>query len=189
MRMTRLTLAIWLPRARAEARWWLGSADLVARLAGRLGVGVAVDHEAVLEERVAPPAQPLESHALLEPRVRRRVTGRVLPEEVIPGLNGLGKLLLRVQALADPVLRVVGELRVGVVAQVLLVALDGQVVVAAGVVGVGLAVELARWRHSRGRRGRGRVRHHGSRRRWGSARRVDRGPRGARGGCRARGRG
>ena len=75
------------------------------------------------------------------------LVGKVL-EQRVPGLDRLGVHLLAVEALADPVLRVVGEVGAGVGAQVLGEALHREVVVAARVVGVGLAVELAR----RGRR-------------------------------------
>src|SRR5512144_2284237 len=110
----------------------------------RLRVGVAVHHVAVLDERLALAAEPLERHALLHPAVRELVARRVVLEERVPGLDGLLVHLLRVQALADPVLGIVGEVGVGVVPDVLREALDGEVVVAARVVGVGLAVELAR---------------------------------------------
>src|SRR4030042_3191397 len=111
--------------------------------ARRLRVGEAVPHVTVLDEGLALAAEPLERHALLHPAVRELVARRVVLEEGFPALDGLFVHLLRVQALADPVLRIVGEVGAGVVPDVLGEALDGEVVVSPRVVGVGLAVELA----------------------------------------------
>src|SRR6185503_5655483 len=134
---------------------FLTGVEFLARLAAGFRVREALGHEPVLEQGLAAPAQPFEGHALLEARVGDLVARRVLAEQLVPGLDRLRVLLLRVLAFADPVLRVVAEVGVGVVAQVVRVLLDGEVVVAAGVVGIGLGVELTRSgglrvRHDRG---------------------------------------
>src|SRR4029450_2028379 len=89
-------------------------------------------------------ADVLEGQALLVASVGKLVARRVVAQERVPGLYRVGVALLAVQALADPVLRVVGEVGVGIRAQVLLEALDGDVVVATRVIGVRLAIELPR---------------------------------------------
>src|SRR5438309_2163256 len=107
--MTLLTLAM-LPSSSGDARGARRSGvQSLARDARGLGVGEAIHDVAVLDQGLAAAAQLLERHPLLDPRVGELVARRVVAEEGVPGLDGFGELLLAVEALADPVLGVVGE--------------------------------------------------------------------------------
>src|SRR3990172_8084517 len=140
--MTLLTLAMLAPVS-------FSGVQPLPRDAGGRGARVAVDHVAVLDQRLAAAPQPLEGHALLDPPVRKLVARRVVPEEDVPPLDRLRVQLLAVEALPDPVLRVVGEVGTRVALDVGGKALYREIVVSAGEVGVGLAVELARSGHRR----------------------------------------
>src|SRR5262249_5671866 len=142
IRITRLTLDIsFLLWPLLERLAWV---QFLPGLAAGFGIGEALGDEPVLQQRLAAAAHLLQRHALLAARVRDLVAGRELAQQPAPGRDGLAVLLLRVLALADPVLRVVAQVGVRVVLEVLRVFLDGQVVVAARVIGVGLRVQLAR---------------------------------------------
>src|SRR5262245_11929595 len=134
--------------------------QLFACFAPGLRIRVAIDDVAVLHEGLAATPQPLQGQTLLEAGIRRLVARREVPEQRIPSLDGLRVLLLAVQTFADPVLRIVGKLGAGIGPQVILETADREVVVAPGVVGVGLAVELTRrgdGAAARGARGRRRA--------------------------------
>ena len=82
----------------------------------------------------------------------RLVALRPLLQQLVEVSDGFFVFLLRVEALGDPVLGVVGQIGVGVGDQVLLEALDRQRVAPLVVVGVRRVVELGRaWMRARGR--------------------------------------
>src|SRR6266568_5859484 len=101
MRITRLTLAIVLPCAPAGGRSRLG-VELLARLSARFGIGIALYHVAVLDERLPPAAQPLQRHRLLVPCVGELVAGGIVAHEVVPRGDRLVVSPLGEVALADP---------------------------------------------------------------------------------------
>src|SRR5688572_33353783 len=120
--MTLLTLA--MPSFLLSKRWparppLLLGGDPLAGFPARGRVRIAIRDRAVLDEGLAPAAQPLEGRPLLVARVGDLVGVGVAAEQLVPGRERLGVLLLRVEAFTDPVLRVVGQVGVRVGAQVL----------------------------------------------------------------------